>query len=664
MSGPRRDIEEQPRHSESSAAPPPAAGVPTRSRVRKGSQDGVKTKPPQQDVEELDIDIDVMEEADLARTRELQRAFLHSSSDEVRRAGPPRRGGSGGARYRAMAPPPPTHRRVSSVAPRAFDEPPVPGAPLEPVESEGVDVAAHLVGAGVAFQGKELDPEEVPSVAEFMGDRWGEFGIADNGSADGGSAYSSVTATWELPALSVSAELDQASMGEPVDDLGVLGFQDPSLGGSLGGSEPLSFDVEPGATLPPSVRAAVRPELLGSGDAFGVDGAVGMSDDDDPFMLGDDDDILFGAGPTSALTPASIKRPVSDNDLTMPGFDVARSPLLTPQGVAPSVHLKSTDELKSPSRPGSASASGAPPVVLATGGAGAASVHVRPSVGEVDEGQHRPPLSRKTAGGRQGAALPYQGRAPANMRTSRQMHGPQPMASAAEQGLSKAVPERPRKSPTPTAPPMPSPNMMAKTAAAMKMVMPRAERAPLPRRGPAAKEVVKAPEASAPPAAQESPSVEPGPAGEVFDVSALPDDVSALLTHAQRLRRAKDYADAHIVLKKLLKLDPEHYEAKQMFGLNEGALETRYLNDIGDLQALPVMAMSPGELMRMEIDSRGGYLLSMVDGHSSFQDLLELSPMEYLDTLRILAEFIAEGVLMVPSMSGPLSRRLRRDRGR
>lgn len=653
MSGPRRDIEEQSRHSEPSDASPADASPPTRDQRLVNAQDGSKTKPSHRDDEglDIDIDVDVTDEVDLERTRELQRAFLHSSSDNVRMSGPPRRGGSGGARYRAMAPPPPRHRRLQT-SPRAFDEPPVPGALIGAPDAavEDVDVEDYFAGADPTLHGKELDPEELPSVAEFMGDRWEEFGSADAVSTDEDSGYQDVTATRELPALSVNAELNQTSMGEPVDDLGILGFQDPSLGGSLGSAEPISFDVGGDATLSPE----------GSADSAVSQAIAGLSDDVDPFGLGDDD-ILFGVGPISALTPASIKRPITGNDVTMPGFDVTTKPSITQRAHAPSVHTKSTDELSAPSPPAKRLGAGAD---KSAPNADIMSVKVRGSSQAAHGGDSRQPsssVSRTTAKHLRLGGAGYRRNLPsANKRTSRQMSGPQPVTPLEGRGVMKTAPSRPKKSATPSGPPLPSPNVMAKAAAAMKMVTPGAERAPLPRRGSSSSDAaVKAPDYPSSPAVLPD-SDRAKPSAALFDVEALSDDVSALLRHAQGLRRAKKYAEAHLVLKHLLEVDSGHFEAQQMFGLNEGALETRYLNEIGDMQALPVMAMSPGELMNIKIDSRGGYLLSMVDGHSSFQDLLELSPMEYLDTLRILAEFINKGVLMVPSLKGQLSRRLRR----
>ena len=142
----------------------------------------------------------------------------------------------------------------------------------------------------------------------------------------------------------------------------------------------------------------------------------------------------------------------------------------------------------------------------------------------------------------------------------------------------------------------------------------------------------------------------------------LSEDPGVLMRHARALRRERRYEEAQKVINKLVKVADDNREARQLANLNQETLETRYLQILGDMSNKPRMAVSPAELMDMEIDSRGGYLLSMVDGSISFQDLMELSPMSSFETLKMFCVFVKRGILLVPSNSRPLSRRGRKSK--
>jgi len=49
--------------------------------------------------------------------------------------------------------------------------------------------------------------------------------------------------------------------------------------------------------------------------------------------------------------------------------------------------------------------------------------------------------------------------------------------------------------------------------------------------------------------------------------------------------------------------------------------------------------------MWLNLDHRAGFLLAQIDGTVSYEDLFALSGLPRLDTARILAALIAEGVI-------------------
>jgi hypothetical protein len=70
-----------------------------------------------------------------------------------------------------------------------------------------------------------------------------------------------------------------------------------------------------------------------------------------------------------------------------------------------------------------------------------------------------------------------------------------------------------------------------------------------------------------------------------------------------------------------------------------------YAAKIGPLDRVPTLNVQPPELRWLSMDHRAGFLLSLVDGSSSIEMILDLSGMPLLDTLRILHELYQQRII-------------------
>jgi hypothetical protein len=77
------------------------------------------------------------------------------------------------------------------------------------------------------------------------------------------------------------------------------------------------------------------------------------------------------------------------------------------------------------------------------------------------------------------------------------------------------------------------------------------------------------------------------------------------------------------------------------------ALDDTYLEALGGPAAVPGLAVSPAQLTALPLGPQAGFLLSCVDGASSVDEILDISSLSRLDTLRILYELMQQGVLAV-----------------
>ena len=65
------------------------------------------------------------------------------------------------------------------------------------------------------------------------------------------------------------------------------------------------------------------------------------------------------------------------------------------------------------------------------------------------------------------------------------------------------------------------------------------------------------------------------------------------------------------------------------------------------LKAVPRVLLSPEDILRLALDHREGFLLSLIDGQTNVEHLLELASMPRKEVLRLLARWMATGVIAV-----------------
>lgn len=126
---------------------------------------------------------------------------------------------------------------------------------------------------------------------------------------------------------------------------------------------------------------------------------------------------------------------------------------------------------------------------------------------------------------------------------------------------------------------------------------------------------------------------------------AGPRDVDVWMAAAKDLHALGDFSGSLEMIEKILKLDPEHGEARDYLRQNEATLVAMYESKLGPLGRIPRLAIKPEEVMWLNLDHRAGFLLSQIDGTVDYESLFALSGLPRLDTARILATLISDGVI-------------------
>jgi hypothetical protein len=106
-----------------------------------------------------------------------------------------------------------------------------------------------------------------------------------------------------------------------------------------------------------------------------------------------------------------------------------------------------------------------------------------------------------------------------------------------------------------------------------------------------------------------------------------------------------DHAQALELADILLAEDPGNAEARECRDRCRALLEQKYARDLGRLDRAPIVTSQGARPDVQSIDHRAGFVLSLVDGASTLETILDICGMPKLDALRILHELTAHGII-------------------
>jgi hypothetical protein len=110
-----------------------------------------------------------------------------------------------------------------------------------------------------------------------------------------------------------------------------------------------------------------------------------------------------------------------------------------------------------------------------------------------------------------------------------------------------------------------------------------------------------------------------------------------------------DFTGALEIAETLLLADSADLEAQRYATSCRDVLMQMYLSRLGGLDQVINVVLPPEELRWLNLDHRAGFLLSLVDGASTIEEVLDISGMPRLDALRILATLREQRAILLGS---------------
>src|SRR5690606_22276529 len=106
-----------------------------------------------------------------------------------------------------------------------------------------------------------------------------------------------------------------------------------------------------------------------------------------------------------------------------------------------------------------------------------------------------------------------------------------------------------------------------------------------------------------------------------------------------------DYTGALVAAEDILARQPEHLEALHYAERCREVLTQMYSARLGSLAQTVVIAIPNDEIRWLSLDHRAGFLLSLVDGTLTIEEILDISGMSRLDALRVIFTLVDPRVI-------------------
>jgi hypothetical protein len=120
---------------------------------------------------------------------------------------------------------------------------------------------------------------------------------------------------------------------------------------------------------------------------------------------------------------------------------------------------------------------------------------------------------------------------------------------------------------------------------------------------------------------------------------------AAMSVEAVRLLRTGKPADALDLLEAHTRTHPEDLDAQAYQELARAALLRSYRARTGSGERVPFVRIAPNEVLKYNLPAPAGFMLSMIDGSASIDDLLALSGMDPFEALRALNNLLDAGIV-------------------
>ncbi|HEY3255939.1 MAG TPA: hypothetical protein VGJ91_18400 [Polyangiaceae bacterium] len=142
---------------------------------------------------------------------------------------------------------------------------------------------------------------------------------------------------------------------------------------------------------------------------------------------------------------------------------------------------------------------------------------------------------------------------------------------------------------------------------------------------------------------------EPAPRAAPLEAGAGTNASSSAITDMKDRYAMGDFSGALLIAEGLLESNPEDLEVPRYAQSCRDVLTQMYSARLGSLDQTVAVAVPSDQIRWLTLDHRAGFLLSLIDGGITVDQILDISGMPRLDALRIMYQLLDQRVISLGS---------------
>jgi tetratricopeptide (TPR) repeat protein len=124
-------------------------------------------------------------------------------------------------------------------------------------------------------------------------------------------------------------------------------------------------------------------------------------------------------------------------------------------------------------------------------------------------------------------------------------------------------------------------------------------------------------------------------------------DREAKINQAKGLFKEGQFELAMEMFESILSEEPDNLDVQGYYEMARNQQLKHYKSEVGELSQIPRVLKEASEIRKLNLDHEQGFILSLIDGRISYDDVFSLSNMDGFKTYRIIYQLLCQGIIGV-----------------
>lgn len=117
------------------------------------------------------------------------------------------------------------------------------------------------------------------------------------------------------------------------------------------------------------------------------------------------------------------------------------------------------------------------------------------------------------------------------------------------------------------------------------------------------------------------------------------------LQKIKELINGKKFEESYEIARVLCKDEPDNKEAEELFNIIKDSLKEKFTRVFKNPSAVPFLKIELTELLNYALTQEDGFIISLIDGRTTVQEIIDSSGLNEFECKRILSKLKSEGII-------------------